>query len=140
MEPRLREQFEIPRPSAAYAASLNVLPAVFVGSAQRLAFLVAWMAARLRAAFDAEGMHVPPWRSARTMLAMWRLDTHAGAAAAKAAESDVALLLAGGRAAPRMAVVEAMHMQRNGAPYPVRVSACSPPATPPAWRGRLGAA
>jgi hypothetical protein len=137
----LREQFEIPRPSAAYAASLNALPAVFVGTAQRLAVLVAWMAARLRAAFDAEGMHVPPWRSARAMLAMWRLDTHAGVAAASAAEHDVAMLLAGGRTAPGIAAgADAMHTQRNGAPYPVRVSACTPPGAVAAWRGRPGAA
>ena len=114
---------------------------MFVGTAQRLAVLVAWMAARLRAAFDAEGMHVPPWRSARAMLAMWRLDTHAGVAAASAAEHDVAVLLAGGRTAPGIAAgADAMHTQRNGAPYPVRVSACTPPGAAAAWRGRPGAA
>ena len=136
MEPRLREQFEIPRPSAAYAACLAALPPVFVGTPQRLTALVAWMSARLRAAFTAADMHVPPWRSARAMLAMWRLDTPAGAAAVQAAEDEVETLLAMGLVAPRGAV--AMHMQRNGAPFPVHVSACTPPAG--RWRSRPGAA
>ena len=131
MEPRLREQFEIPRPSAAYAAALNALPSIFVGSAHRLAALVAWMAARLRADLVAADMHVPPWRSARAMLAMWRLDTLAGVAAVAAAEDDVALVL-GGTAAPGYAIGEARRM-----PFPVHVSVCTPPAAP--WRGRPGA-
>ena len=143
VEPRLREQFEIPRPSAAYAACLDALPAVFVGTPQRLTALVAWMAARLRAAFTAADMHVPPWRSARAMLAMWRLDTPAGAAAAAAAEDEVETLLTMGLFAPRAPALAsaAMHLQRNGAPFPVHVSACTPPAVAAArWRSRPGAA
>ena len=144
MEPRLREQFEIPRPSAAYAACLGALPDVFVGTPQRLTALVAWMAARLRSAFTAADMSVPPWRSARAVLAMWRLDTPAAAAAAAAAEDEVETLLTMGLLAPRAPALAsvAMQLQRNGAPFPVHVSSCTPPAVVATgrWCSRPGAA
>lgn len=107
MEPRLREHFEIPRPSLAYAASLQALPSVFVGTPRQLAALVAWMAARLRTAFAQAEMPVPPWRAARAMLKMWRLDTSEGAAAARAAEDDDDIMLAEAAAEPPRALAAA---------------------------------
>jgi uncharacterized protein (TIGR01615 family) len=74
VEPRLREQFETPRPSAVYSAVLAALPRVFVGTETRLAALVTWLAARLRDAFAAASMALPPWRSCLFLLAKWRLN------------------------------------------------------------------
>jgi hypothetical protein len=74
VEPRLREQFETPRPSAVYSAVLAALPRVFVGTEARLAALVTWLAARLRDAFAAASMALPPWRSRVFLLAKWRLN------------------------------------------------------------------
>ena len=119
VEPRLREQFEMPRPSAVLLAALDALPPVFVGSERQLATLVTWLAERLREAFDAAGMAIPPWRSASALLARWQLD----AAAAEEPPPQ-----------PHRAPAEAQQLvlrQRNGAPFTAHVSACSPHCTPP---------
>ena len=121
MEPRLREQFEMPRPSPVLAAVLDALPPVFVGTERQLATLVTWMAERLREAFDAAGMALPPWRSASALLARWQLD------AAVADEPPP-------QPQPQRAPAEAQQLvlrQRNGAPFTAHVSACSPHRTPP---------
>jgi uncharacterized protein (TIGR01615 family) len=120
VEPRLREQFELPRPDGVYAAVLAALPETYVGSEARLAALVKWMAARMRDAFTSANMTTPPWRAEAPLLAKWRLHERADAA------DDVQLLqavlpYAGGRP------TQAVHMvQRNGVPFVAHVAACTP--------------
>ncbi len=111
VEPRLREHFEIPRADGVYAAVLAALPRIFVGTEARLATLVAWLAARMRDAFAAAGMAVPPWRAPRQLLALWRLHERGEEEAQRSAD---------GRSE---AVVI---MQRNGVPFTAHVAARTP--------------
>ncbi len=118
MEPRLREQFEMPRPSAQLAAVLTALPPVFVGTERQLAALVTWLADRLREAFDAAGMALPPWRSAASLLARWQLEEVAPEAAPPLPLPPK----------QRGAAEELVLRQRNGLPFVAHVSTCSPRA------------
>lgn len=91
VEPRLREQFEVPRPDTVYTAVLAALPRVFVGTQARLAALVAWMAARMRDSFVNAGIAVPPWRAQCALLAKWRLQEGGAEAAPLAAPAAPAV-------------------------------------------------
>lgn len=123
VEPRLREQYEMPRPSDVLTAVLDSLPPVFVGSERQLATLVAWLAERLREAFDAAGMALPPWRGASALLARWQL-----------LEEDMVApppLPPPGPARGAHASEELVLRQRNGAFFTAQISTCSPHRTPP---------
>jgi hypothetical protein len=93
---------------------LAALPRIFVGTEARLATLVSWLAARMRDAFAAAGMAVPPWRAPRQLLALWRLHERGEEVAAAPERS------ADGRTE---AVVI---MQRNGVPFTAHVAARTP--------------
>ena len=120
VEPRLREQFEMPRPSAQLAAVLTALPPVFVGTERQLAALVTWLADRLRDAFDAAGMALPPWRSAASLLARWQLEETAAEAPPPPGPPPLPKR--------RGAAEELVLRQRNGVPFTAHVSTCSPRA------------
>jgi uncharacterized protein (TIGR01615 family) len=66
-----RAQFEIARPSSSYNAVVQVLPAVFVGKADRLFQIVNIMADAVRQSIKKSGMHLPPWRKPEYMRAKW---------------------------------------------------------------------
>jgi uncharacterized protein (TIGR01615 family) len=121
VEPRLREQFELPRPDAVYGAVLAALPTTFVGSEARLAALVRWMAARARDSFAAADMATPPWRAEGPLLAKWRLHERADAGDDDVHQA-VLLPLTTGRPAQAVRMV-----QRNGVPFLAHVAACTPP-------------
>ncbi len=147
MEPCLREQFETPRPSAVYSAILAALPRVFVGTEARLATLVTWLSARLRDAFEAADMALPPWRARVCLLAKWRLHELDAAATTTAAHEEALsscgvvrrvapqpLLLPrnaaqGGGGAGGVVIMQ----QRNGLTFTARVAACTPPPCLRQW-------
>lgn len=66
------EQFEIATPNARYAALLDALPGAFVGTEERAAALVEFLCREIGAAFRAQGVTLPPWRQAESMLSKWR--------------------------------------------------------------------
>jgi len=71
VDPAFKEQFEIPQPSAAYAALLDLLPTEFVGTSSRLVPLVQCLCAEMVASFEANGLTLPPWRRSQSMLTKW---------------------------------------------------------------------
>jgi uncharacterized protein (TIGR01615 family) len=66
-----RAQFEIARPSATYNAVVQVLPAVFVGKAERLFQIVNIMSDAVKQSIKKSGMHLAPWRKPEYMRAKW---------------------------------------------------------------------
>jgi uncharacterized protein (TIGR01615 family) len=66
-----RSAFEVARPTKAYRALLQRLPAVFVGKEDRLRLLVAASADAARASLKKRGLHLPPWRKPEYMRAKW---------------------------------------------------------------------
>uniref|UniRef100_A0A0D9XJR8 DUF506 domain-containing protein n=1 Tax=Leersia perrieri TaxID=77586 RepID=A0A0D9XJR8_9ORYZ len=66
-----RSAFEVARPTKAYRALLQRLPAVFVGKDDRLRLLVAASADAARASLRKRGLHLPPWRKPEYMRAKW---------------------------------------------------------------------
>lgn len=66
-----RSAFEVARPTKAYRALLQRLPAVFVGKDDRLRLLVAAAADAARASLKKRGLHLPPWRKPEYMRARW---------------------------------------------------------------------
>lgn len=71
VDPAFKEQFEIPSPSASYAALLELLPTEFVGTSSRLVPLVQNLCAEMVASFEANGLTLPPWRRSQSMLTKW---------------------------------------------------------------------
>lgn len=71
VDPSFKEQFEIPQPTAAYAALLELVPAEFVGTSSRLIPLVQTLCAEMVASFEANGLTLPPWRRSQSMLTKW---------------------------------------------------------------------
>lgn len=71
VDPAFKEQFEIPSPSASYAALLDLLPTEFVGTSSRLVPLVQNLCAEMVASFEANGLTLPPWRRSQSMLTKW---------------------------------------------------------------------
>jgi uncharacterized protein (TIGR01615 family) len=71
VDPLFREQFAIPQPSATYEALLELVPLEFVGTASRLIPLVQCLCAEMVASFEANGLTLPPWRRAQSMLSKW---------------------------------------------------------------------
>jgi hypothetical protein len=69
--PMCREQFHIPQPTPAYEDLMLVLPAVFVGTTDRLGPLVQLVCEEMSVAFEARSMTLPPWRQAKAMLSKW---------------------------------------------------------------------
>ncbi|KAH9331883.1 hypothetical protein KI387_003991, partial [Taxus chinensis] len=66
-----RAQFEIARPTAQYAALAEVLPTLFVGSEDKLRYIIRIMCDAAKRSLKAKGMHLPPWRKYRYVEAKW---------------------------------------------------------------------
>ncbi|KAK1256709.1 hypothetical protein QJS04_geneDACA024139 [Acorus gramineus] len=62
VEAGLASEFGIARSTRQYAALLDALPPVFVGTPESLRGLARVMCAAAKASMCARGMHVPPWR------------------------------------------------------------------------------
>jgi hypothetical protein len=72
VEPYLKAQFEMCRPSPAYERVLREVPDAFVGSFVRLRTLVLAASAQMRRAFRRAGLSAPPWREPDAVLEKWR--------------------------------------------------------------------
>lgn len=66
-----RESFSISRPTDKYAALLDMVPEVFVGTKTQLVRLVALLAEEADNSFKAAELNVPPWRKTKTVLTKW---------------------------------------------------------------------
>jgi uncharacterized protein (TIGR01615 family) len=64
-------QFEIARGTAQYAAALQSLPTVFVGTAAKLEQVLRLMSEAARASLEQSDMHLPPWRTLDYMRSKW---------------------------------------------------------------------
>mmetsp|Transcript_28598 Transcript_28598/g.54009 ORF Transcript_28598/g.54009 Transcript_28598/m.54009 type:complete len:221 (+) Transcript_28598:308-970(+) len=62
IEPQLREEFQIVRPTPQYQRMLEALPREFVGTSSQLAAIVEFMSERMAESFRHRGMCSPPWR------------------------------------------------------------------------------
>ncbi|KXZ50390.1 hypothetical protein GPECTOR_16g563 [Gonium pectorale] len=71
VEPRFREAFSIPHPTAEYAELLAAAPDVFVGPSARLVPIVQTLCSLMAASFEAQGLTLPPWRRTQSMLSKW---------------------------------------------------------------------
>lgn len=70
IDPSFAEQWTNARSTPAYAAIIEALPQVYVGSAVEP--LVDYLCQELAASFSCEGVTLPPWRSVEAMLSKWR--------------------------------------------------------------------
>jgi uncharacterized protein (TIGR01615 family) len=71
VEPRFREQFDIPHPTPRYAALLRAAPRAVALPAAPLRALVRLLGEEMRAAFAARGLSVPPWRQQTALASKW---------------------------------------------------------------------
>jgi uncharacterized protein (TIGR01615 family) len=76
VEAQFREHFAIAHPTPAYAVLLAAAPAEFVGSSERLAALAELLSAGVAVAFREQGLPLPPWRRAKSLLSKWALGPH----------------------------------------------------------------
>jgi uncharacterized protein (TIGR01615 family) len=124
IDPTFKDNFIIAHPSVRYAAVLDALPPVFIGTLSKVQPLVELLCAEMALAFKEAGIVMPPWRSLRSMMTKWMprrsLDlplpasSHAAAAAAcTAAPGRTASHAQGSTAAGAM---RAVGMASAGAP------------------------
>lgn len=66
-----RSEFEIARSTAAYKATLQSLPYIFVGKTERLGQIISIVSEAAKLSLKKKGMHFPPWRKADYMRAKW---------------------------------------------------------------------
>lgn len=66
-----RSQFEIARSTSHYGAVLHILPAIFVGKADRLQQIICIVCDAAKQSLKKKGLHIPPWRKAEYMRAKW---------------------------------------------------------------------
>ncbi|BBN03464.1 hypothetical protein MPTK1_2g23680 [Marchantia polymorpha subsp. ruderalis] len=66
-----KSQFEIARPTPQYAALLQIVPAIFVGKADRLQQIVNILCDAAKRSLKKKDMPVPPWRKAEYIRAKW---------------------------------------------------------------------
>lgn len=64
-------EFEIARPTDEYAAIWQLLPPIFVGSAERLKQIIQIMSEAIKQSLHARGLHLPPWRKLPYVKAKW---------------------------------------------------------------------
>ncbi|XP_057460724.1 uncharacterized protein LOC130751194 [Actinidia eriantha] len=66
-----RSEFEIARSTKSYKAILQVLPAIFVGRADRLQRIIGVVSEAAKQSLKKKEMHFPPWRKAEYVKAKW---------------------------------------------------------------------
>ena len=84
VEPDLVPHFVIAQPTPRYAALLAAAPPEFVGPPTRMAALVDTLAGGAAAAFEEQGLPLPPWRRAKSLRSKWGLPDPPPAAATAA--------------------------------------------------------
>lgn len=71
-----KSEFEVAHPTKEFRAVLAVLPAVFVGTPERLKQVVAVAAPAAKRSLRKKGFHVAPWRTEPYMQAKWLSPAH----------------------------------------------------------------
>ncbi|XP_073395130.1 uncharacterized protein [Physcomitrium patens] len=66
-----QDQFEIARPTAQYKNVYQMLPAVFVGTANRLLQILNVISEAVKRSLKKKGMFLPPWRKPEYVKAKW---------------------------------------------------------------------
>ncbi|XAR62443.1 hypothetical protein NMG60_11017195 [Bertholletia excelsa] len=69
-----RSQFEVARPTPAYAQLINSLPCIFVGSEEKLMEIIPLLCSAAKQSLRERGLHIPPWRKATYMKSKWLSD------------------------------------------------------------------
>ena len=77
VEPNFREHFSIASATPAYRRLLAAAPGEFVGSVSRLAAIVELLSEGVRAAFAEQGLPLPPWRRAKSVMSKWGMGPNA---------------------------------------------------------------
>lgn len=66
-----RSQFEVARPTGTYKELINTLPAIFVGTEEKVKEIVSLLCPAGKKSLKEKGLHIPPWRSASYMQSKW---------------------------------------------------------------------
>ncbi|KAF5736788.1 hypothetical protein HS088_TW14G00942 [Tripterygium wilfordii] len=66
-----RSEFEIARSTGSYDGTLQSVPYIFVGKADRLGQIVSIVSEAAKQSLKKKGMHFPPWRKAEYIRAKW---------------------------------------------------------------------
>ena len=77
VEPHFKENFSIASATPAYRRLLGAAPGEFVGSVSRLAAIVELLSEGVKRAFAEQGLPLPPWRRAKSVMSKWGMGPHA---------------------------------------------------------------
>lgn len=66
-----RSQFEVVRPTETYKELTKTLPAVFVGTEEKLNKIISLLCSAAKQSLKDSGLHIPPWRKASYMQSKW---------------------------------------------------------------------
>lgn len=66
-----RSQFELARPTSAYAKLSDALPSIFVGDDEKLKKVVTLLCSAAQRSLKESGLHVPPWRKSKYVQSKW---------------------------------------------------------------------
>ena len=77
VEPHFRENFSIASATPTYRRLLGAAPGEYVGSVSRLAAIVELLSEGVKRAFAEQGLPLPPWRRAKSVMSKWGMGPHA---------------------------------------------------------------
>lgn len=77
VEPHFRENFSIASATSTYRRLLGAAPGEYVGSVSRLAAIVELLSEGVKRAFAEQGLPLPPWRRAKSVMSKWGMGPHA---------------------------------------------------------------
>lgn len=66
-----RCQFELARPTVSYKEMINNLPLIFVGTEEKLSWIIPLLCSAVKKSLKENGLHVPPWRKPAYMKSKW---------------------------------------------------------------------
>lgn len=75
-----RSQFELARPTIAYAQLSGILPPVFVGREEKLKKVVSLLCTAAAESLRERGLHIPPWRRSSYVHSKWFSSCHKASA------------------------------------------------------------
>ena len=77
VEQNFREHFSIASSTPAYRRLLAAAPGEFAGSVSRLAAIVELLSDSVKRAFAEQGLPLPPWRRAKSVMSKWGMGPNA---------------------------------------------------------------
>ena len=77
VEQNFREHFSIASSTPAYRRLLAAAPGEFAGSVSRLAAIVELLSDGVKRAFAEQGLPLPPWRRAKSVMSKWGMGPNA---------------------------------------------------------------